>query len=282
MNNNQQQTQEEKQEFATIKISKTNFVVPDETIYTRDIPFGKFASEIGNMFRNIFADCIGVYYDHFTVPNSNMIAMPTLSVLFTPSTRNSNDGRITALVGRNVNSTSRFERYKAREATRVNNIQYSLTDEAKNILSKYIYDAYPMHKTNRKNVRAVDWNSIVVLQKAIPSIDPRTNNPIVSTTAEPTKLIQETIIRKFNPIGMGSNVNTIYERVTGLDPRKLLKEFYCIDGIEQRDLEFEVKELKPRTRNEEYVLHISATSVNTINRTLNVLNQQIVTTQKIY
>ena len=116
----------------------------------------------------------------------------------------------------------------------------------------------------------------------MPSIDPRSNTPVINTMAEPSKLIQETIIRKFNPIGIGSNVNTVYERVTGLDPRKLLKEYYCINGIDQRDLEFEVKEIKPRTRQDEYVLHISATSVNTINKTLNALNQQIVTTQKIY
>ena len=111
-------TQQEKQqqETTTIKIEKRNFVVPGETIYSRDIPFASFASEIGNMFRNIFTDCIGVYYDHFTMPNANMI-FPTLSVLFTPNaTRGtSDDGRLTALIGKSVNSESRFERYRARE-----------------------------------------------------------------------------------------------------------------------------------------------------------------------
>lgn len=278
----QEKQQQEKQE-TVIKIEKRNFVVPGETIYSRDIPFAAFASEIGNMFRNIFTDCVGVYYDHFTMPNTNMI-FPTLSVLFTPNaTRGtSDDGRLTALIGKSVNSQSRFERYRARETARVNNVQYTLSDEAKNILAKYIYDNYPLQKVNRKNIKNVDWNAIVTLQKTMPSIDPRSNTPTISTMAEPSKLIQETIIRKFNPIGIGSNVNTVYERVTGLDPRKLLKEYYCIDGIDQRDLEFEVKEIKPRTRQEEYVLHISATSVNTINKTLNALNQQIVTTQKIY
>ena len=163
----QEKQQQEKQE-TVIKIEKRNFVVPGETIYSRDIPFAAFASEIGNMFRNIFTDCVGVYYDQFTMPNTNMI-FPTLSVLFTPNaTRGtSDDGRLTALIGKSVNSQSRFERYRARETARVNNVQYTLSDEAKNILAKYIYDNYPLQKVNRKNIKNIDWNAIVTLQKTM-------------------------------------------------------------------------------------------------------------------